>query len=1228
MELSQGADFRMVAIGGPVGNQSAIKELLDHLVHDTHAVYFYLQQTTDSNINEIISHLGQLTKIEIEKAADGVKLQQNTLYVVNTNQDVRIIGNTIQVERPGLIRKEDHPIDRFLAMMARSHKGPIAGVVLSGTGVDGTAGLKAIKIAGGITFVQEQSAQENTVNDAIAAAAVDLVLTPAEIGEELSRISKQQDGPADAGTAISIKDSDEYLQEILLLLKKATGIDFGQYKLNTIKRRIIRRMLLYKINNLRSYCAYLKRHPNAISLLYHDLLINVTCFFRDADSMEYLRKAILPDILKSKEAGETIRIWVPACSTGEEAYSMAMLLTEMQEESGQRYSVQIFGTDLSDLVIAKARQGLYSAAELADLSESRLSKFFTPVEGNQYKVAKQIRDLCVFAQHNVFKDPPFSRLDLVSCCNFFIYLNNSLQQKCIALFYYALNPNGCLILGKSETISAASQQLFSQVEKKFKVYRKKADAGSKAISDLTYRLPALISKDIPDPKRRIAEPLPELLGIDKIIDEILHARYIPPAVLINQEMEIQQFRGSTSLFLEPPHGKATFNLMKMARPSLVFDLRNAIHEAQATQKNVRKSGIELKVKNQHHVVSFEVIPILSNNEEKLVLIIFEEQQPGGQKDFSKDETVQKLKEELNAVRNIMQAIIDEHEANKEELQSANEEIISSNEELQSINEELETSKEEVESANEELMAINAELHISNEQLLESQEYAEAIFATIREAVLVLTADFRVKLANAAFYRVFHIEPGETEGRLLYEIGKGQWNNPEIKDLINKILFHNQQFDGYEMQYQVPGIGDRVMLVNGRKLVQKANKQELMLLAFEDITDRRQAELLKAEREAWFRNIASNAPVLIWTADTTGMRNYFNVTWLTYTGKKIEHELGTGWINEINPDDKEMFLSVYYDAFEKQKPFTLDYRLRRYDGEYRWVKAVGRPTFSPDGQFTGFVGICTEIHDSRMVQEELERLVNKRTFDLQQLNKELKKSNSELEQFAYVASHDLQEPLRKIMLFSDRLSVRTLEAEKRELYISKIEDSAQRMSQLINDLLDFSRAVKNDQPFIRTDLSEILQTELENFEHVIKEKNAVVIVEEMPAVDAIPFQIRQLFHNLLGNALKFCKSDIAPVIKVSSRLLREEEIVLIEGLNKKEQYVEIVFEDNGIGFSNEYAERIFVLFQRLNRKHEFPGTGIGLALCRKIVENHGGKIFANSIESVHTEFHVILPVEQR
>ncbi len=749
---------------------------------------------------------------------------------------------------------------------------------------------------------------------------------------------------------------------------------------------------------------------------------------------------------------------------------------------------------------------------------------------------------------------------------------------------------------------------------------------------MNYRLPAPEKQERQEIKKWNVQKH-ETPEIDKTIDEILTAKYIPASVVVNEEMEIVQFRGPVGLFLEPSPGKASFNLMKMARKQLAFELKNIIHKSSRTGEPEKKQGLEIKIKDIDYLVSIEVMPLQTSNQEKLFLVIFEDQPSAVAGDpkmaYSKDEVVKGLMDELNAVREDMRSIIEDQEAGKEELQSANEEIISSNEELQSINEELETSKEEVESANEELITINSELQIRNDELTETQEYAEAIFETIREAVLVLNSHMCVKMANRAFYKIFKTKPENTEGVKLHELGNGQWNSPQLRELLDKIIIHGSQFEGFEIEHDFAGAGKKIILVNGRKIIQKTHKQELVLLALEDITEHRLAQKLTEEREAWFKNIADNAPVMIWMSSADRVRNFFNTTWLTYTGRTAVQETANGWLEGVYEEDRDNYLAAYNAAFEMRKSFTAEYRLRRYDSEYRWVLDMAKPAFAADGKFTGYIGSLADVHDKKMEQEELEKKVMLRTHDLLEVNKELQRSNSELQQFAYVASHDLQEPLRKIMTFSDRLRAYDEQLpDTGKKYMEKITGSVQRMTVLIDDLLNFSRLGRSGQKFEPVDINEALKKVLTDFDVIIKEKKAAIYIDVQGIIEAIPVQMEQLFHNLVSNALKFSKDDVAPEITINSRPLSKDEMIQFAGLDEGKQYIKITVADNGIGFDSEFKEQIFVIFQRLNEMHRYPGTGIGLAICKKIVDNHCGKISASSIEGEGATFEIILPVKQK
>lgn len=1228
--------YPIVAIGASAGGIEAVSELLTHLPADTGMAYFYVQHLDPTHESNVVPILSRVTKMKVCEAQHMMHIEPDQLFVIPPNKDMAIVDGVVTLN-PRQSRPAVHmPVNKFFSSLAEKQKEGAIGVILSGSASDGTVGLKAIKTAGGITFAQDQSAKfQSMPRSAIAEGAVDMVLPPKEIAEELKRIGSK----ANVFQAAMQENEDQPnesmtgdLTLILQLVKKGTSVDFAHYKVNTIRRRVIRRMLLLKLDTLKEYAAYLKQHPEEVNRLYQDLLINVTTFFRDPDSLEYLKKTLLPGILKTKSETNPLRIWVPACSSGEEAYSLAIILMEILGERYANIPIQIFATDLSELAIAKARLGLYSRSDVVNVSAKRLQRFFTKIDGS-YRISKTIRDIVVFAPHNVFKDPPFSRLDIVSCCNVLIYLDSILQKKIIATFHYSLNNKGYLILGKSETIGT-SGQLFTQVEKKFKIYARKNDAASNALFEMNYRLSEVQRNEhLQVRKQIIHEPVLPVKDMEKVMDDILLSKYIPASVLVNQDLEILQFRGSVSDFLEPASGKASINLLKMAKQGLASELRSAVHKVNKSGQPFRKAGLEVKGKNSIQYINIEVQPLPSKTEEKLCLIVFQElsTQSGVQENSrpsNKDQMVKRLQEELAALKEDMRSIVEEQEARNEELQSANEEIVSTNEELQSINEELETSKEEVESSNEELLTINAELQIRNEQLAESYDYVEAVFDTIQEAVILLDKDLRIKTANKAFYSIFQAKEETTEGILIYELGHRQWNIPELRELLQQILHNHTQFQNREIRHSFAGIGEKVLLINGRCIIQKIHRQQLILLAIQDITAHRDAQRLMHERETWFRNMADNAPVMIWVADRSKQRNFFNRTWLEFTGKKLEAQVGSEWKNSVHEEDRSRAIRIYNSYFDERKPYELDYRLLRADGQYRWIQETGKPDISTEGIFVGFIGSCIEIHDKHTVHEELEQLDKKRTLDLEEINKELYQSNSELKQFAYVASHDLQEPLRKIMTFADRLQSNADNlSETQQKYIDKITISSQRMTRLIDDLLNFSRTSRLDKAFLKTNLKKVVEEVLPDFELVIGQKGGRIDIDKLPTLQAIPLQMEQLFHNLISNALKFTRASVPPLISISSKVLTPEAVAFFKDLQPNIKYYEIIVKDNGIGIEQEFAEQIFVIFQRLNGKEQFPGTGIGLALCKKIVNNHNGVIFATSQNNEGATFHIILPATQ-
>ncbi|WP_246859497.1 CheR family methyltransferase [Spirosoma sp. KCTC 42546] len=1001
-ESTSSAIVPIVAIGASAGGMEAMTELLEHLSPMTGLAYVYIQHLDSNFDSQLASILGRATTMPVRQAKHLMRIEPDHVYVIPPNQDIEVVDGLLTLQPRQSNGSPHMPIDRFFIALADRQKEGSIGVLLSGMANDGTLGLRAIKVAGGITFAQDETARfQSMPKSAISENVVDRVLSPIEIAHELELLSGKPElfRQTEQADVSEDDETDEDIKAVILLLRRAVGVDFGNYKITTIRRRIIRRMLLFKLETLKAYANYIKQHPDEMELLYNDLLINVTTFFRDPETMDYLLKVLFPRIIKEKGAREPIRIWVPACSTGQEAYSLAILLIEALGDMASSMTIQVFATDLSEAAVAKARMGSYTKSEVMDVSARRLQRFFTKTD-DHYRINRAVRDLCVFAPHNLLKDPPFSRLDFVSCRNLLIYLGSTYQRKAISLFHYGLNPNGYLLLGKSETVGSLTT-LFAQVEKNYKIYIRKNDVVSRASFEMSPRLGFdRLNPDNPEPDHKgerfsgsdapkRSEPASEagfpVNDLEKTIDDLLLRHYVPASVVVNDDLDILRFRGSTSTFLEPSTGKASLNLLKMARPSLVFELRNTVHKARKAGQPVRKTGLEVKIKDKVHQVAIEVVPLRTDTEERLYLVLFEEVEAAGSvgTDLAekRNRRIKQLEEELATLREDMRSIVEEQEASNEELQSANEEIISSNEELQSINEELETSKEEIESTNEELLTINQELQVRNDQLSEANEFSEVIFATIREATLVLDEDLRVKSANKTFYKLFRVDEDQTQGRLIYELGNRQWDIPALRLLLSDVIRHNVQVDSFEVTHTFTDIGEKVLLVNARRIVRN---QEAILLAIEDITEHRRAQRLLAEREAWLHNLVENAPVLIWVSDANGQYTFFNKAWINFTGHSLADSIKQGWEKEIHPDDQQSYLAIYKSAFEKRLPFQLEFRLKQYNTEYKWVLLNASPMFLPttlenhasievgdstgmdssSGIFNGYIVTCAEIDNHK------------------------------------------------------------------------------------------------------------------------------------------------------------------------------------------------------------------------------------------------------------------------
>jgi two-component system CheB/CheR fusion protein len=1001
----------IVAIGGSAGGQQAMSELLSFLPADTGLAYVYIQHLSPDYDSKLDAILATKTAMPVMEATHLMPVEPNRLYVIPPDKSMEVVDGVL-VLTPRKPKPAPHwPIDEFFTSLAERQKDGAIGIVLSGMASDGTLGLKAIKVAGGITIAQDSTAAfQGMPQSAVKEGVVDMVLSPNKIAAELSGISNHREAfrlTSESSEAAQDDDGNEDLIQVLTFVKSAAGVDFTHYKKTTIRRRIIRRMLLYKLETLAEYVEHLKKNPTEAGILFNDLLINVTNFFRDSATMEHVKKQILPRIVGGKSSGEAVRIWVAGCSTGQEAYSMAMMMLEVLGANASNLSIQIFATDLSDSAIAKARMGVFTKGEVLDISPARLDRFFSKVD-DQYRVNKLVRDLCVFAPHNLLGDPPFSRMDLISCRNLLIYLDDELQQKVFATFHYALKADGYLLLGKSESVGSSSA-FFAQIEKTQKVFVRKNNTRTKIPLDMAFKsnTPSLPMQTLTTKTTELAT----VSDLDKLVDNLLLSQYVPASVVIDQDLEIIQFRGVTAPFLQHSAGKASLNLSRMAHPSLVFELRNIVHKARKTAERQRKDGLEISYPDKPVYVNIEAVPITNPANQQLFLVVFEQVNENIANVSNTGDTGQRnrqLEAELTALRQDMHSIVEEQEASNEELQSANEEVVSSNEELQSINEELETSKEEIESANEELQTINQELQNRNDQLTESYEYSEAILSTINEATLVLDEYMRVESANHAFYRFFLMDAERTIGQLVYELGSRQFDFPQFRDLLHQVSAYHAAVSGLEVSVQISPTEQRTMVVHARKLT--LHQKQIILLGFEDITGHRREQRLLNERKQWFETLVNNAPAMIWVCGADGKINFLNKAWLNFTGRSVGESQDI-FHGAVHPDDLPNYEATLSKNLGHQTEFSLEYRLRRSDGQYRWILENASPMFS-DETFTGYTGSGVDIHLQKTLTEQLNEHVDQKTVALSDANQKLARTADRLQSVlnGVPASVTLMEPV--------------------------------------------------------------------------------------------------------------------------------------------------------------------------------------------------------------------------
>src|SRR5262245_40981727 len=793
------ADVVIVGVGASAGGLEAFSQLLQALPRDPGFGMVLVQHLAPQHESALPTLLSGRTSMPVIQAKEGMRVEPNHVYVIPPNVQMGLRDGALHLVPRPTDRTQYTPIDFFLRSVAEALQERAIAVILSGTASDGTGGIREVKAVGGITIAQrpETAKYDGMPRAAIATGLVDLVLSPAEIAQELVRISThplrrlRTVVPRRPGDDI-VPPGEEHLEEVFALLRAATGVDFRRYKRPTIQRRLQRRMVLHKLTSIDQYLKLLHETPQEVHSLYQDILIHVTRFFREPESFAAITGTILPKILELQREEQPIRIWVPGCSTGEEAYSIAIVVLEFLADRNAAVPVQVFATDVSESAIEHARTGSYTEAIAADVSPERLRRFFTRVDSG-YRVTKAVRDVCIFARQDLTRDPPFSKLDVILCRNVLIYMGTDLQKRLMNVFHYALKPTGYLVLGAAETIGLHSD-LFSVADKKYRIYQKKLVAPAEVTLPFEYTSPVHVGMRR-EPVTAMARE--EAKSVQGEANRFIQERFAPPGVIVDQNFQIVQFRGQTGTFLEPAPGDPSMNVLKMAREGLLHALRSALQEVRRTRAPARRPGVRVRTNGDWRPTAIEVVP-LSTGDSPHSLILFENDVPRGRKHAARArepvprpqagrsrQQVASLQQELASSREYLQSIIQELEAANEELQSANEEVLSANEELQSTNEELDTAKEELQSTNEELNTVNEELHGRNEELARLNSDLLNLLASVNIAIVIVTNDLRIRRFTPMAERILNLLPADV-GRPIGHI-KPNIDCPDLEELTLKVI---------------------------------------------------------------------------------------------------------------------------------------------------------------------------------------------------------------------------------------------------------------------------------------------------------------------------------------------------------------------------------------------------------------------------------------------------------
>lgn len=1167
----------IVGIGASAGGLEALERMFRTMPSDTGMAYVVVQHLSPDFESMMDELLDRQTSIPIHIVEDGVFVEPDAIYLIPPRKEMIISDGRLLLTdkdpRDGL----SLPIDQFFRSLASDVEARSIGIILSGTGSDGSRGICKIHDAGGLVLVQsEETARfDGMPKSAMETGVVDLVLAPEDIGPTLARYAKNpviRELPA--GDELPPVDEDA-MNHLLRLLRDAHGIDFSYYKPSTVRRRIERRLLMSRLDDFEKYVEQVEENPDELNSLYRDLLIGVTQFFRDRDAFQVLETQVIPELLADHSPDEELRIWIAGCATGEEAYSLGILVQECMSRMSRSLDVKIFATDVHQSSLGVASAGIYSEASLTDVSSDRLERFFIR-KGQQYQVVPSLRKMVVFAQHNIIKDAPFTKLDLITCRNLLIYLQPSVQKKAISLFHFGLRMGGVLFLGPSEGVAELESE-FTPIDRHWKLYRKRRDVRLPA----DMRLPLSTPVSTPRVSRPMtpaydARPDSELLDVyDRIFEE-----FVPAAVLVDENHQVRHIFGNADRYLKVRRGRPSHDLLNLLEPELRTAVAGALQRALKEECPIAYTGIRVETPDGQREVRLTVTPLsVRRSDSTHLLVRFDDLVPASHPDEAVEtvdigevsrERTEALETELRRTKENLQATIEELETSNEELHATNEELVASNEELQSTNEELH-------SVNEELYTVNAEYQRKISELTELTDDMEHLLESTDVGTVFLDRSLCIRKITPRISQIFSIVSQDVGRR--FDSFTHSIDHDGLMDDVQSVLQTGKLIECE--------VRDRLGHWFYLRILPYRSHGEIdgVVLTLIDTQALHSAQTQLREKDRQLQSILDNAPAFIFIRDNAGRYSLVNQESRGWFGKepgsvlgKTDHEfLPQRIADRVQAFEREVIASGEPYEFELGMPG------QNGDGERTWL-TVMFPLRDDAGRISSVAGIANDISDRKAAERRVRESLRQR------------------DQFLAMLSHELRNPLGAVQNGLRLLRHDNIDGATREQTQCMLERQSSQMAHLLDDLLDVSRIEQGRVELRRTvlDLRTTAEEAVDALRDRFREADVdleVHLPDEPVIVKGDETRLQQIQVNLLVNAVKYTAAGGCVDLTVSTN----------------DGQAVITVRDTGVGMTSTLIPRVFQPFVQADETLDRAdgGMGVGLSLTKSLVELHNGSIIAHS-----------------